>query len=349
MFDVVVVGAGPSGCRTAELIAKKGFKVLVLEEDEKIGEPVRCAGLVSWRIKEMLPELPESLIVNRVRKARFYSSEKNFLELKSKKPVYVLNREKLDKFLARKAREAGARIKTSVKFQKFKREKDRVEIMSSRGKFKSKLLIGADGVNSRVAREAGIERVKNYLPALQASVRGNFESDHVELWFNASPDFFGWLIPESKRKARIGIASKQKCSYYFKKFLKRRIKRIVNPNVSGIINFGLMKESVAERILLVGDAACQIKPFSGGGIIYGLIGAGFAALASIKALRKNDFSYDFLKENYDEAWKEKLKWPIRKGLILKKLVHYFCNDFTFSFIKAVGLTKTLESFDVDLL
>lgn len=349
MFDVIVVGAGPSGCRTAELIAKKGFKVLVLEEDERIGRPVRCAGLVSWRIKEILPDLPESLIVNRVRKAKFYSSEKNFLELKSKKFVYVLNREKFDKFLAQKARKAGAKIKTSVKFEKIKREKNWIEIITSKGKFTSKLLIGADGVNSRVAREARIERVKNYLPALQASVRGKFDPDSVEIWFNESPDFFGWLIPESERKARIGIASKSKCSRYFKEFLKKRVKKVVNPNVSGIINFGLMKETITERVLLVGDAACQIKPFSGGGIIYGLIGAGFTALASIKALRENDFSYEFLKENYDKAWKEKLKWSIRKGLILKKLTHYFCNDFTFSFIKAVGLTRTLESLDVDLL
>ncbi len=350
MFDLIVVGAGPSGCRVGELVAKKGFKVLIIEEDKRVGLPVKCAGLVSWRIKELIHDLPKNIIVNEVRKAKIFSSKKNFIELNSKKRVYVLDREKLDLFLAKKAKKAGALIKEKVRFEKFRVEKDGVEVLTSRGAFKTKLLVGADGANSRVAREGGLEQPNSLLVAMQSTVKGNFDPHSVELWFNVSPDFFGWLIPESRRKARIGIASKRRCSYHFKKFLKERIGRIVKPNVSGIIRYGLMKETVSERVMLVGDAACQVKPFSGGGIIYGLIGAGFASLTSIKALRKNDFTHEFLSENYEKLWKEKLVWPIRKGLILKKLTNSsFWFNFFISLTKKLMMESFFESWDMDLL
>ena len=67
MYDVVIVGAGPAGCRAAELIANKGYKVLILEQQKQVGKPVQCAGLVSWRLKKLLPNLPKNIIVNKIR------------------------------------------------------------------------------------------------------------------------------------------------------------------------------------------------------------------------------------------------------------------------------------------
>jgi flavin-dependent dehydrogenase len=113
-----------------------------------------------------------------------------------------------------------------------------------------------------------------------------------------------------------------------------------------------MKRTTAERVLLVGDAACMIKPFSGGGIIYGLIASGNCADACIKALEKNEFSKKFLMKEYDKKWKKILEKPIKKGLRYRKIFDKLSDwqlDLFFNITNKLRLTKFLESFDMDLL
>lgn len=347
----MIVGASVAGCRTAELISKK-YNVLVVEEHGKIGKPVQCAGLVSWRLLELLPNLPKDVIVNTVHAAKFFSPSGSCFELKSKKPVNVINRAKFDKYLYKKAK-ASAKIKLSTKFEGFNYVNESIEVITNKGNFKAKLLVGADGANSLVAIKAGIKRSDNALMGIQTTTRGDFDPDSVELWFGSSiaPKFFAWVIPESSSRARIGLATKINAKNYFERFLKRRIGRLKKPDVAGTINFGLM-DTAADRLMLVGDAACQVKPFSGGGVIYGLIGAERCAHACAKALSKNRFDSKFLKQTYDKKWKSKLEKPIKKGLRYRKILNKLSDrqlNFFFASGKALKLTKILESWDMDLL
>lgn len=258
MFDIIIVGAGPTGCRTAELISKYGYSVMLIEEHRTIGKPVQCAGLVSWRLKQLLPELPQNIILNIVNRAKFFSPSTSF-ELKSKKPMYVIDRSKLDKYLYKRAR--TAEVKLGVRFISFARSKDSIKVKTTKGVYETKLLIGADGANSIVAKQAGLRQPSNRLIGVQTTVSGEF--DTVELWFGKeiSPEFFGWVVPTGRGKARIGVATKIRPKTHFQKFLELRVGKIKQPDVAGTINFGLM-DTAAERVLLVGDAACQVKPFS---------------------------------------------------------------------------------------
>jgi geranylgeranyl reductase family protein len=352
-LDVVVIGAGPSGCRTAELISKKGYKVLILEEHTEIGRPLQCAGLVSWRILDLLPNLPREIIINEVRKAKFFSPSGNFFTFKSKKSVYVISRIKLDEYLAKRAKGAGAKIKTSTRFERFKHSKKGIKIKTNKGSLETKLLIGADGVNSRVAKISQIKQPDHKLIGVQTTVEGRFDSDLVEVWFGSiAPKFFAWIIPENEDRARVGLVTPSNCRHYFDKFLKKRIGKIKKPDVSGILKFGLMKNTVSDRVLLVGDSACQVKPLSGGGLTYGLIGAGFCAGACIRALRENRFDKEFLEKEYDTKWKEKLGRPIKKGLSYRKILDRISDrqlNFLFSSVGTLKLTKILEFLDMDLL
>jgi len=137
-YDIVIVGAGPVGCKVGELTAKNGFNVLILEEHPEIGTPVQCAGLVSHRILK-LSKVSQKVVVNKVRKARFYCSN-NYIELKSKKSVYVIDRKKFDKELAKKAKSAGAEIKTSTRFLGYKREKF-LRVKTNKRNYRTKLLV----------------------------------------------------------------------------------------------------------------------------------------------------------------------------------------------------------------
>jgi len=341
-YDVVVVGAGPAGCRTAELIAKKGFKVLVLEEHTEIGKPIQCTGLVSQRIGK----IPKKIIVNKIKTAKFCSGDESF-EVKSKNSVYVIDRRKFDKQIAEEAKKVGVNFKTSTRFLDFKNG----EVSTSNGIYRTKLLVGADGPSSSVAGVSGIELPKNILSAVQVNVKSNFDSGTVELWFGSdvAPGLFAWVVPESRNKARVGLAADKYPNKFFERFFRKRIGNLKSTGrVGDVIRYGLIKKSVVDNVLLVGDAACQIKPFSAGGLVYGQIGAKYAGEACVKALHSNNFSEKFLLENYDKKWKKELAGPIRKGLLMKKVFSKFGSK-SFKLIKNLRITKLSSVMDMDFL
>lgn len=353
IYDIIIVGAGPAGCKVGELTAKNGLKVLILEEHSEIGLPVQCSGLVSHRIFK-LSKVSRKVIVNKIKKAKFYSSN-NYIELKSKKNVYVINREKFDKELAKKAESEGVEIKTKTRFLGYEKN-NFLNVKTSKGNYQTKLLVGTDGPNSTVAKTARLKLPDNKLVGVQATIKSNYDSDTVELWFDheISPEFFGWIIPENENQARVGLATtKNVVKRLDNLFLKRFNRKIECKKIlAGTIRYGLIESSVANRVLLVGDAASQIKPFSGGGIVYGLISAKIAAQACIKSLKEKRYDEKFLRENYEDFWKEKLSWPITKGLFYSRVIHSLSENqlsFLFSVFNKIGIRKFLEYTDMDLL
>lgn len=348
MFDVIVVGAAVAGSRTAGLIAEAGKNVLLIEENTSIGLPCKCTGLVSWRIKEVLPTLPEKLIVNVVQEAKFHSPNGSSFVLKSRKPVYLLDRPGLDKYLFNLAEEAGAQTKVGERFLSYKLMEDHLEVQTDKNVYKTKILIGADGANSSVGKQADLKYPKNYLVGVQTTASGKF--DQVELWFGSSisPKFFAWVAPESESIARVGLATDRNASKYYEDFLKKKIGRYEKPDVGGVIRFGLMERTSDERLMVVGDAACQVKPYSGGGIIFGLIASRICADASIAALRQKNFSKEFFIENYDKKWKEKLGNAIKRGLLVNKIMQDDKRINTMMIVGKAG-SKLLGRLDMDLI
>lgn len=342
-MDVVIVGAGPSGCRTAEIVAKKGYDVLVVEEHSSIGKPAQCTGLVSSKIGK----IPKEIILNRIKKAKFCFGRHSF-EVKSKKPVYVIDRAKYDRFRAAEARKAGARFKLSTRFLNFKNG----EVITTKGKFKTKLLVGSDGPNSSVAKTTGIKLPKDLLMAVQVRAESYFAPDTVELWFGSvAPGLFAWIVPENGKTARVGLMADKNPNEYFKKFFREKIgKAKTKDRIGDIGRYGLIKKSVADNVLLVGDAACQIKPFSMGGLVYGQIGAKHAGKACIRSLEENDFSEKFLMKNYDKQWKKELSGPIKKGLMMKKIFSKVLRrSISFGLIDKFKITKISSFLDMDFL
>jgi len=349
-FDATVIGASAIGSRIGKLIADSGYDVLLIEEHKKIGFPSKCTGLVSFRLLELLPKIPKKIVVNKIKSARFFSPNGNCLELKSKNPVYVINREALDNFLFDEAK--NVEIKMGERLESFRHVRDYVKIKTNKKIYNSKILIGADGSNSLVRKQAKLICPNNTLFGLQSTVKGNFDSESVELWFGSKicPNFFAWVVPENDSKARIGLATNYSPRKFYNSFLKKRLGLNDRPDTAGVIRYGLMKETSSDRIMLVGDSALQTKPFSGGGLIYGLTASEICADATIKALEENKFDKKFFKENYDKKWKEKLALPIVKGLMLRKIFNNLPdNGLNVLFYLAERTKKILENWDMDLL
>ncbi len=352
LYDVIVVGGALSGSRTAELLAQNGSSVLLIEEHENIGLPCKCTGLVSWRTPEILKDLPKRLIVNKLDKGKFYAPDGTSFVLKSKKSAYVLDRTGLDRFLFEQAVKAGAEVKTEH-FETFRYSNSHVEVKTSKGVYRTKILIGADGANSTVAQKANLPMPKNIFIGLQTTASGNFEQ-FAELWFGKkiTPNFFAWVVPENEELARVGVSTLTSPKPYYERFLEIRLNHNgLKPDVAGVIRFGVMKDTVADNVMLVGDAACQVKPFSGGGITYGLIASQICVDAVEKAFEENKFDYQFFKENYDLKWKKKLVPGINKGMMFRKLLYLLPDSqvsLIFKMIKLFG-HKILDKLDFDLL
>jgi len=342
--DAVIVGAGPAGCRTAEIIAKEGYDVLVLEEHPRIGRPVQCTGLVS----EKIGILPKGMILNKIKLARFYSRGEYF-EVKSRKRMLLLDRGKYDSFLAGRAKKVGARIQLSTRFLGF----EDGTVLTDHGKLATNVLIGADGPNSSVAKSAGIKLPDNLLLAMQMNVKSHFDSDAAELHFGSSvaPGSFAWVVPENEETARVGLMTARNPNKYLDKFLKSKFGKAKTFNPTGdVVRYGLIEESVADNVILVGDAACQIKPFSAGGLVYNKIGAEIAGHAVLSATEEDDFSKKFLLENYDSRWKEELAWPITQGLFFKWSFSKISDAPTiFALARILNLSKLADFLDIDFL
>jgi len=259
---ITVIGAGPAGLRTAELMANAGKKVAVFEEDKRIGEPVQCTGIVTSEILKMVP-IPRDIIVNRIRKARIYSKHRCITL-----PVddLVLDRGAFDRYLANRAEQAGARIVMGQKI--FKQPKA--------------IVVGADGPASLTRKILNPKLNTHYLVGKQALVRGKFSEDTFEVYLGSvAPGFFAWVVPENDEYARIGIAAEKKVDIYFQAFVKKR-GRIISHQAGLIPIFDRSIRVQRRNTYLVGDAAGQVKATTGGGLVPGLRAAEILANCIIK-------------------------------------------------------------------
>jgi digeranylgeranylglycerophospholipid reductase len=332
MYDVIIIGAGPAGCRTAELLAKGKKKVLVIEEHIKIGEPVQCTGLISGKLLKIHSDLPKNAILNKIKTAKFFAPNGTTFSLSVKKPALVVDRKKMDIWLASKARRAGAEFKLATKFEGFQKKSNHLIIKTNKGNFETQILIGADGPLSKVRSLAKIKADYTQQIFSQKTINIGGDSERVgggcsggtgpeaDLCFGG--EYFSWFVPISKTKARFGGPSKEM------KF---------KGESGGVCRYGLLKTAQKGNIYLVGDAALQVKPFSCGGVVYGQIAANCLAKAILED------------RDYDELWKAKLAWPIRKGLLLCQFYTFpnWLKSLIFEIIVRTCSEKLLEHLDMD--
>jgi len=344
MADVVVIGSGPAGCRTAEIVAKQGYEVIVIEEHPEAGKPTQCTGFVS----EKIGKIPDDIIVNKIARARFCSGKSSF-EVKAKKPMILMDRLGFDKFVFGEALAAGVQFRFSTRYQQFEGD----NVLTNITTHKTRILVGADGPNSTVAKSKNLKIPENKLLLMQVNVKSTFDPSVVELWFGSdiAPGSFAWVVPENDEYARVGLMTDKNPIPFLEKFLKERIGETeVFNRIGDSIRFGIIEKSVADRVLLVGDAATQVKPFSAGGLVYGQLGARIAGEACVKSLEANDFSETFLYENYDKVWKSQLSRPIKNGMRLKSVISKFQdNSLVFSMLNKFGLSRFASLVDVDLI
>ncbi|MCK9579003.1 MAG: NAD(P)/FAD-dependent oxidoreductase [Methanoregula sp.] len=299
--DVIVVGAGPAGSAAAAECARLGLSTLCIEEHGTIGFPVQCAGLLSTAAFDGC-RVSERSVLNRVCGARVISETGSVLTFDAgTTKAVVVDRGILDREMAEVAADAGVefRMKTSVCSLG-------ENFVCTRGvygheEFPFRILIAADGPRSTVARLLGMQRARTYLAGIQADLCGECDPRMVEIFPDASPEFFGWSIPTGPGRIRVGLCGATNVPGLFNTFL-RHFGTSSAHLVTGTLPLGIMPKTYANRTLFVGDAAGFAKPTSGGGIYTGVRSARHAAAVTADACSSDTFTDTFL-AGYEQRWR----------------------------------------------
>ncbi|MBC7130794.1 NAD(P)/FAD-dependent oxidoreductase [Candidatus Bathyarchaeota archaeon] len=342
-YDVVVVGGGPCGSFSALQAAKKGVSVAVFEEHREVGIPVHCPGHISIKgLRQIgLYPLPNKVIENVFYGARFYSPKGVEFSIRFHSPVTcTVNREFFDKYLKKLAENFGtqyylkSRVKSVITAENSRVKGVKVQYNSKDAEVYSKMVIDAEGISARLTREAGLKlpRETRLLKAVHAEIENvkDIEDDAVEVYLgNAyAPGFYCWIIPKKDGKAKVGLAVREGDPRDFLKklmlkhpeaSLKLKKSKIVYKHFHSISLGGPIPKTFSNGFLVVGDAASQVKPTTGGGIIIGLNCAKIAAEVAVEALNKGDISENYLSQ-YQKRVSKLMGFDMKTMLIIRKIM-----------------------------
>jgi digeranylgeranylglycerophospholipid reductase len=341
-YDVVVVGAGPAGSTAGRLIAEQGYSVLILEKDRDVGMPVRCGEAVSNRSLESVVTIDPRWIASTIKRFRLIAPDGTAVEPDLGGCGYVLERRIFDYDLARLAAVAGAEIVTKAYVHGLIRDDGAVSgvLFSWKGEpreVRARVIIGADGVESRVGKWAGIDtttRLNDMECCAQMTLTGvDIELDACEFYFGreVAPMGYLWIFPKGRAVANVGVgisgaAARQRSAIrYLRDFVDKKYpgSSILTTVAGGVPCATTLDRIVLDNVVLVGDAAHQVNPMSGGGITSGMIGAALAADAVASALRVNNLS---LLARYEKEWEKRLGGRHRTYHRMKSAVYKFTDE-----------------------
>lgn len=323
--DITVIGAGPGGSRIATLAAANGLQVVVLEKRERIGYPVRCAEAVGPREEiERYLSVDQSLICSPVNGVKVVSPGGTVFQTRRGEMGFITDRELFDRRLAERAKRVGAEIRTSHQALNLLRKNGsingvRVRNISSGEEYRLEcsVVVGADGVEALSPRWAGIAgsfKLEDILSCAQELIETpNHTPPIIEFHLGRrfAPGGYAWIFPKEGRKANIGVGVKPLMNRQINavEFLERFTEHARPGAVKKRLFLGGCEVSrgltdlVTDGYMVVGEAARQNNPFSGGGIVNALEAADMAADILIKAVRKGDTSRKAL-QPYSVRWRK---------------------------------------------
>lgn len=357
MRDVVIVGAGPAGSYLARALAKEGLDVLLLEAHAEPGDGVICTGIIGREAYRRFA-LPEEATLGDLRRVRFHSPSGKIVDYDAGEPLAaIVSRKKFDGALARRAVTAGAELWTGSRVKNISAESKSARLELRRdGKtlwVSSRLCVLATGYGSGLIRRCGFAGPRQRVQGAQAVVPFRDPGQAgIYLGSRFAPRGFGWSVPIGGGLARIGVVTDHQAPRYLRRILNRPDVRSHRPAAASgpatiwacPIPIGTLDETVSDRLMVVGEAAGQVKTTTQGGIYYGLLCAEFAAEAAVGAFRAGDFTRAALLP-YDRRWRGKLEAELKLGLLIREFYSELSDrqvDRLFDLARVEGVMPMIE-------
>ncbi len=327
LYDVIVIGAGPAGNVCAYLTAKAGLSTLVLEEHEDAGLFVNCTGIIGVEAFRRL-NLPEEHILSSLQAVTFYAPSGKSFRYKPDQPLaHIVSRRYFDKSLAELAQSEGAEYRYNYHGRLLRVDSQSAEIRRSEEDpepIQGKTAVIATGFGTNLGLQVGLQGPKEIVYGAQAEVEMEGLGD-VEIYLGKSvaPDAFAWVVPLQPGRARIGLIASKEAPRYFQAFLQHPAirPRILTEQPKMLLSpipTEPIERSYTDRILVVGEAAGQVKTTTQGGIYYGALCAAIAAETLQEAFRRNNFRAKIMRR-YEKAWRQQIGPELKAGSSLRQL------------------------------
>ena len=343
-YDVIIVGAGPVGGRAATLLSQEGLKVLMLEEHKEIGRPFQCAGLVTPSAMDAVGG--HDTVLQEVDGALIHGPSGTLVPVGTEGQLrtYVVCRKRFDQFVVQQGMEAGASLWLDSVPVSAHTDQEGVEVVVRKSgeerNLRCKLLIGADGAHSWTRRTFKMGRPKELMIGFQTEVVGYEGRDRwLEMYSGSSiaPGFFAWVIPSGFGTHRIGLWSTadrldgRSIESCYQDLMDHPLWKDRFAGTSEIARYcgpvpsGMVKKTVKNRVMLLGDAAGMAKPTTGGGL-----GPGFHQIQCVlsplvEAIRANQLDEAKLKAITKQPWNA-MKKEQDRARTLRNLLVSDCSD-----------------------
>jgi len=338
-YDVIVVGAGPAGSVAAATAARKGLDVLLIEKKQEIGEPVRCAeGVIKTGLDQFIDYDPKWVCAE-VKTGRIHAPNGNKLIFTQNDIAgYVLDRKIFDRSLASAAAKAGSEIQVKTQATGLIVEDGSIKGIKGicRGnefEARSKIVIGTDGVESKIGRWAGLMgplKLKDIETCAEFVISGiDIDPECLELYFGnkISPGGYVWVFPKGKNEANIGLgmlASRVDGTHpieYLKEYVNKHFPdgRIIQ-SISGAVPVcDISGRFSTGGLMLAGDGARLVDPLLGAGIINAMLSGRMAGNTAVNAINEKDVSARSLKR-YDDGIHSSIGKAIHRNYMVKEFV-----------------------------
>ena len=374
-YDVVVVGGGPAGSVTARFTAEKGAKVLIIDRRQEIGVPVLCGEGISRKIDDWGMLEGKRWIASSMDGARIYSPDRTCVELSAdvagNETGYVIYRDVFDQELARRAVKAGAEIMLNTTATGLIKEDNeirgvKVKQFNEEFEIQADIVVGADGVESKVGEWAGINTC---LKPTDLETCAQYTLTNVEcsdaycdfyLGKEIAPGGYIWVFPKGKDVANVGIGIL--ASFSESGMAKKLLDKFIESDhrlkkgepvrfLAGAVPVSLPVETVRDHLVLVGDAARHVDPITGGGLTHCLEGGKIAGEVIGEAVEKQDFTKEMLMK-YETGWKNAFGGKLKRNYAVKEIMLDMddktfnmladsLKDYKFEELSTYGLIKAL--------